>query len=247
MSSATSALRAVPVDPAGRRGCRLAVHRDVPGRVRRRCSGSRPRTPRSRTWSPKDQLEQANQLSLPTTYGSAPVAAALFSVLALISGTGAVLSAARTTRPTSRCTSTPLTFLVSAVTIFSLARHPEAARRQVSVPVGAQADRARAGGSSARPPLVRGLIIGMLGAFAAGGAVIGIAKVYVQGARRRRRGVRRGVRRGLRRHGRRHVPRAAHPAGASAAAGCSAWRSSRPALAAGADRAHPQPGDRRRC
>src|SRR5919198_3903146 len=35
---------------------------------------------------PKDQLEKANQVSLVSTYGSAPVAAGMFSVLALISG-----------------------------------------------------------------------------------------------------------------------------------------------------------------
>src|SRR5260370_27903934 len=33
---------------------------------------------------PKEKLERANQLSLVTTYGSAPLAAGLFSVMALI-------------------------------------------------------------------------------------------------------------------------------------------------------------------
>ena len=53
---------------------------------------------------PKDQLERANQVSLTSTYGSAPVAAAMFSVLALISK---VLFFEEQHRPTSRCTSTP--------------------------------------------------------------------------------------------------------------------------------------------
>ncbi|GAA4510699.1 hypothetical protein GCM10023191_073710 [Actinoallomurus oryzae] len=124
---------------------------------------------------PKEQLERANQVSLVSTYGSAPVAAAAFSVLALISK---VLFAHPQQQPNLALYINAVTFLVSAATIFSLREIPKR-RGQVSVP--SILKQIVAGwkfvGSTA---LVRGLTIGILGAFAAGGAVIGIAKVYVK-------------------------------------------------------------------
>ena len=56
---------------------------------------------------PPDKLEQANQLSLFTTYGTAPIAGLLFSVLAVLStelGHSRITS--RPTRSIWRCTST---------------------------------------------------------------------------------------------------------------------------------------------
>jgi dTMP kinase len=124
---------------------------------------------------PKDQLERANQVSLTSTYGSAPVAAATFSVLALISR---MLFSQPQQQANLALYINAVTFLVSAVTIFSLREIPKR-RGKVSVP--SILKQIVAGwkfvGSTA---LVRGLTIGILGAFAAGGAVIGIAKVYVK-------------------------------------------------------------------
>jgi dTMP kinase len=124
---------------------------------------------------PKDQLERANQLSLTSTYGSAPVAAAMFSVLALISK---LVFSQPQQQANLALYINAVTFLVSAATIFSLREIPKR-RGQVSVP--SILKQIVAGwkfvGST---PLVRGLTIGILGAFAAGGAVIGIAKVYVK-------------------------------------------------------------------
>jgi dTMP kinase len=124
---------------------------------------------------PKDQLERANQVSLTSTYGSAPVAAATFSVLALISK---MLFSQPQQQANLALYINAVTFLVSAATIFSLREIPKQ-RGKVSVP--SILKQIVAGwkfvGST---PLVRGLTIGILGAFAAGGAVIGIAKVYVK-------------------------------------------------------------------
>jgi dTMP kinase len=124
---------------------------------------------------PKDQLERANQISLTSTYGSAPVAAATFSVLALISK---MLFSQPQQQANLALYINAVTFLVSAATIFSLREIPKQ-RGKVSVP--SILKQIVAGwkfvGST---PLVRGLTIGILGAFAAGGAVIGIAKVYVK-------------------------------------------------------------------
>ena len=124
---------------------------------------------------PKDQLERANQVSLTSTYGSAPVAAAMFSVLALISG---AIFANQQQQANLALYINAATFLVSAATIFTLREIPKQ-RGKVSVPsILKQIGQGwQFVGST---PLVRGLIIGILGAFAAGGAVIGVAKVYVK-------------------------------------------------------------------
>ncbi|MGI8334729.1 dTMP kinase [Actinomadura scrupuli] len=126
---------------------------------------------------PKDRLEQANQFSLMATYGSAPVAAGLFSVLALISG--AFLR--KTDQADLALYINALTFLVSAITIFTLKSIPSRTEH-VSVPSMLKqiSEGWRFAGSTA---VIRGLIIGLVGASAAGGVVIAIAKVYVQALR----------------------------------------------------------------
>jgi dTMP kinase len=56
---------------------------------------------------PREQLEGANQLTLIATYGSAPVAAAVFALLSLLSARSAAASSTSApARSTSRCTST---------------------------------------------------------------------------------------------------------------------------------------------
>ena len=129
---------------------------------------------------PRHRLEAANQISLATTYGSAPFAALVFSGLALLNGILDNFSGHLQTNPVELALYfNAITFLVSALTIARL-----------DIP-------ARAGGIS-RPgtdsvwrsivdgwvfvgttPLVRGLVLGMLGAFAAAGFVIGLAATYV--------------------------------------------------------------------
>ncbi len=124
---------------------------------------------------PKDQLERANQISLTSTYGSAPVAAGMFSVLALIAG---LLFKDQQQQANLALYINAVTFLISAATIFTLREIPKQ-RGAVSVPsILKQIGQGwRFVGSTS---LVRGLTIGILGAFAAGGAVIGMAKVYVK-------------------------------------------------------------------
>ncbi|MEV5754386.1 dTMP kinase [Actinoallomurus sp. NPDC052308] len=124
---------------------------------------------------PKDRLEKANQISLISTYGSAPVAAGTFSVLALISG---VVFKTHQQQADLALYINAVTFLVSAITIFSLREIPRQGGK-VSVPSILKQIVAgwRFVGST---PMVRGLTVGIAGAFAAGGAVIGVAKVYVK-------------------------------------------------------------------
>jgi dTMP kinase len=130
----------------------------------------------------KDQLESANQVSLVTTYGITPIAAALvFSLLALL--TGALADRFEffvgNNRVDLALYINAVTFLVSALTVVRI-------RRISGRSVGA-------GGPPSegvlrlivqgwefigQTRLVRGLVIGILGAFAAGGAVIGTGKTY---------------------------------------------------------------------
>jgi dTMP kinase len=128
----------------------------------------------------RDQLEEANQVSLVTTYGITPVAAALvFSVLALLSR----LLADRfaffdANRVDLALYINALTFLASALTVQTIRRisgrsvggNPQAQGVLRLVLEGWR--------FVGHTPLVRGLVIGILGAFAAGGAVIGTGKTY---------------------------------------------------------------------
>ena len=133
---------------------------------------------------PAEQLERANQLSLLTTYGSAPVAAAVFALLAVISRGLSAASDFFTANPTDLALYfDAATFLVSALTIASL--------RQISTARTAEGEPQRAESFTAllrsivdgwrfigQTPLVRGLVVGMLGAFAAAGTVISLGKGY---------------------------------------------------------------------
>lgn len=131
----------------------------------------------------RDQLEAANQLSLITTYGLTPVlAAALFSLLALISTVFAGwFSFFGTHQVDLALYFNAATFLVGALTVFFIKQisGSRGAGRPESQPSlwamlaeGAQFVRTTG--------LLRGLILGILGAFAAGGAVIGAGKTYVR-------------------------------------------------------------------
>jgi len=128
---------------------------------------------------PRERLETANQLSLFTTYGSAPVAAAVFAGLALLSG---ILDNAL---PSIDEVDLALyvnaaTFLVSGVTILRLTDIPRRERAAPGVPTpGVWSTLVEGWRYVGRTPLVRGLVVGMLGAFAAGGAVIGLARTFV--------------------------------------------------------------------
>lgn len=128
----------------------------------------------------KEQLESANRLNLLVTYGTAPVAALLFAALSVV---GDVLTSVVPFMSGQDATSLALVvnacaYLVSAVLIFTLREIPkrDGAISTPSVLKQIVEGWRFVGGNR----LVRGLIIGMLGAFAAGGAVVGVAKIYVQ-------------------------------------------------------------------
>ncbi|HEX4697962.1 MAG TPA: dTMP kinase [Actinomycetes bacterium] len=125
---------------------------------------------------PRERLETANQLSLFTTYGTAPVAAALFAGLALL--TGILDNALPQITPVDLALYVnAATFLVSGLTILRLAipnPHTGSQKRP-----GIWRTLVEGWQFVAHTRLVRGLVVGMLGAFAAGGAVIGLARTFV--------------------------------------------------------------------
>nr|SBO90961.1 domain of unknown function / Thymidylate kinase [Nonomuraea gerenzanensis] len=129
---------------------------------------------------PKAQLESANQLNLLVTYGTAPIAAMLFAALSVAGD----LVAGIVPFPLGRdATGLALVvnacaYLVSAFLIFTLRDIPkrDGAISTPSVLKQIVEGWRFVGGNR----MVRGLVIGMLGAFAAGGAVVGVARVYVE-------------------------------------------------------------------
>lgn len=125
---------------------------------------------------PRHRLEAANQLSLITTYGSALPAAAIFTAITLVTrGLGGNFSINLAVYVNAA------TFVISGLAIVSVAEigrsgshdheeHPTLWRTVVegwSYVTGT--------------PVVRGLVVGISGAFAAGAVVIGLGRTYVEG------------------------------------------------------------------
>jgi dTMP kinase len=126
----------------------------------------------------KDQLESANQLSLVTTYGLTPVLAALaFALLTTIGDRLTSLPALDESALALYLNA--LTFLVAAVVIWSLPSI--SGRRAAGVRVTGESFLAslRHGFSFAgHTPLVRGLVVGITGAFVAAGVVIATGQAF---------------------------------------------------------------------
>jgi dTMP kinase len=123
---------------------------------------------------PPDKLEQANQYSLFTTFGTAPVAGVIFGLLSLVSrGLGS-------DQVNLALWFNVATFVVSALTIYALKEIP---KRNVSAQISAPsvAKTIWEGWQFlSQTVVVRGLVIGMVGAFAAGGVVVGLGPSYIK-------------------------------------------------------------------
>ncbi|MGH3276192.1 MAG: dTMP kinase [Streptosporangiaceae bacterium] len=131
---------------------------------------------------PPDKLEQANQYSLFTTYATAPIAGVLFSILALASRALGEVSHYFATNPVNLALYfNAVTFVVSALTIVSLRELPRrtAGAGAVSTPSVLKSiwEGWRFLGHT---QVVRGIVLGMTGAFAAGGVVVGLGPSYVK-------------------------------------------------------------------
>jgi dTMP kinase len=128
---------------------------------------------------PRHLLEQANQISIATTYGSAVPAAALFALLTALDRVApSVMGWLDRGAVDVSLYVNGLSFIVSGIVI----------ARLTGIPSGpaAHADEGsvwRVIGNGwayvVRTPVVRALVLGMAGAFAAGGVVVGLARTYV--------------------------------------------------------------------
>ncbi len=128
---------------------------------------------------PRRRLEAANQVTLVATYGSAPIAAALYTVLALIADGATAMPSLPDVNPiTVALWANAITFLISALVIWRL-DFPPMPRRSATRQVGVIRSILDGWRFVASTPVVRGLVLGMLGAFAAGGFVVGLAQTFV--------------------------------------------------------------------
>jgi dTMP kinase len=130
---------------------------------------------------PKDKLERANQLSQLMTYGTAPLAAVLLAVLGYAAtGLGHVAPVFHTNKVDLALYFNGASYFVSALTVYFLRQigKPEQ-RTSISAPSIAKAI-VEGWRFIRHTPVVRGLVIGMLGAFCAAGVVIGLAPSYIQ-------------------------------------------------------------------
>jgi dTMP kinase len=131
---------------------------------------------------PASHLESANRLSLITTYGSAAVAGTLFSLLSEVSQLlGKAFSHFHSNPIDLALYFDAATFLFSAITVFTLREISSARRAADATGERASAWHAVVEGwqfiGSQR--WLRGLVIGILGAVAAGATAIGLAPSFV--------------------------------------------------------------------
>lgn len=129
---------------------------------------------------PKSKLESANQVSLLASYGTAPIAALVFSILAVFSG--AVNSILGNNTPASAA---DLALYINSI---SFAFCAYTVWRLKEIPVGPAANVKQLSFAKSLidgfvfikdSKVIRGLVFGMLGAFFAAGAVIGLARTFV--------------------------------------------------------------------
>jgi dTMP kinase len=129
---------------------------------------------------PKHKLESANQVSLLASYGTAPIAAIVFSLLAIFSG--AINSALGNQTPASAADIAlyinAFSFLYCAYIVWKLREIPPGAATTAASP-GIGTSLLEGFQFIKGSKIIRGVVIGMLGAFFAAGAVIGLARTFV--------------------------------------------------------------------
>jgi len=127
-----------------------------------------------------ERLEGANQLTLIATYGSAPVAAVVFGLLSLVSrALGSGFEYFRTGPVDLALYVNAATFLFAAMTVarLQIPGGPRKARGDGTTVLASLREGLSFMGST---PLARGLLVGMLGALAAGGAIIALGRLFAE-------------------------------------------------------------------
>ncbi|WP_380171055.1 dTMP kinase [Kineococcus sp. DHX-1] len=130
---------------------------------------------------PARKLEVANQISLVATYGSAPVAGLAFILLTLLTGVlDNLLPFLRGGQSDLAMYVNAVTFLVAAAVIWRLDIPPREVRpREGGLAPTLGRDIVEGWRFVGGSPLLRGLVFGMLVAFAAGGVVLGLGRAFV--------------------------------------------------------------------
>ena len=129
---------------------------------------------------PKDKLENANQVSLLAAYGTAPIAAILFSLLTLLSSAIAAISPLIPSNSVDIALYiNAISFLFAAWTVFGIKEIPKGAASRAEKNKNVGQSLIQGWKSVSDSKIIRGLVIGMVGAFSAAGAVIGLARTFV--------------------------------------------------------------------
>ncbi|HET7328656.1 MAG TPA: dTMP kinase [Nocardioidaceae bacterium] len=129
---------------------------------------------------PRARLEAANQLSIATTYGSALPAAALFTALTLwTQQIDEIFAGLAVSSVDVALSVNALTYLISGVVIVTLHEIPKGSAISAEHRVSIWRTIVEGWAFVSGTPLVRGLVVGIVGAFGAAGVVIGLARVHV--------------------------------------------------------------------
>ena len=128
---------------------------------------------------PREKLENANQVSLLAAYGTAPIAATLFTFLSLFTSAINAAFGINSTAVDLSLYVNALSFAFAAYTIWNLREIPKGAAAKHAAETGILKSLHEGWKSVSSSKLIRGLIVGMVGAFVAAGAVIGLARTFV--------------------------------------------------------------------
>ena len=128
---------------------------------------------------PRERLENANQVSLLAAYGTAPIAALLFTFLSLFTSAINAAFGINSTAVDIALYVNALSFAFAAYTIWGLREIPKGAAEKHSTDTGILKSLHDGWKSVSKSKLIRGLVVGMVGAFVAAGAVIGLARTFV--------------------------------------------------------------------
>jgi dTMP kinase len=128
---------------------------------------------------PREKLENANQVSLLAAYGTAPIAALLFTFLSLFTSAINAAFGINSTAVDLALYANALSFAFAAYTIWGLREIPKGAAAKHAAETGILKSLHEGWKAVSTSKLIRGLIVGMVGAFVAAGAVIGLARTFV--------------------------------------------------------------------
>lgn len=128
---------------------------------------------------PREKLESANQVSLLAAYGTAPIAALLFTFLSLFTTAINAAFSISSTAVDLALYVNALSFAFAAFTIWNLKEIPKGAAAKHSADTGILKSLVEGWKSVSGSKIIRGLVFGMVGAFVAAGAVIGLARTFV--------------------------------------------------------------------